>query len=291
MTVAKRSKALAERKQEVRLTVRTTTGTVDVTDAMATLPEKQRSDIADAMIALNNRNPPQVTLEQTERGFSYGMKGESEATRTLAHVQLLNALGTGSTAFVDTALASLIQLWEANGGATEKQYNAALAVLNSEQPKTELEAMLLVQMIAANESAMRCAAMIGKSDMFNQAQGFGNLTNKFMRTFSAQAEALTKLRRGGEQVVRHVYVQEGGQAVFAGTINQNKGGGENAEVDGQPFGAFPIAHGPPLPGQNAEGDGMSVSSDAKRAVSHPRREKSGSPEGKPKRVQARPKVG
>ena len=41
------------------------------------------------------------------------------------------------------------------------------------------------------------------------------LANKFMRTFTAQIDALSRLRRGGEQIVKHVYVGEGGQAVFA----------------------------------------------------------------------------
>lgn len=40
-----------------------------------------------------------------------------------------------------------------------------------------------------------------------------------MRSFALHAEALAKLRRGGEQVFRHVHVNEGGQAVIAGTVN------------------------------------------------------------------------
>ena len=49
------------------------------------------------------------------------------------------------------------------------------------------------------------------------------MANKFMRTFTSQVEALAKLRRGGEQIVKHVYVQEGGQAVIAGTVNTGGG--------------------------------------------------------------------
>ena len=78
--------------------------------------------------------------------------------------------------------------------------------------------------------------MIGKSDMFPHAMGFGQLANKFMRTFTAQSEALAKLRRGGEQIVKYIHVHEGGQAVVAGTINQNRGS-RNLESGEQPYGA------------------------------------------------------
>jgi hypothetical protein len=46
----------------------------------------------------------------------------------------------------------------------------------------------------------------------------GNLAVKLLRTYTAQVEALAKLRRGGEQTVRveHVHVHAGGQAVGAG---------------------------------------------------------------------------
>ena len=38
---------------------------------------------------------------------------------------------------------------------------------------------------------------------------------KLMRTYTAQVEALARLRRGGEQrvIVQHVNVNEGGQAI------------------------------------------------------------------------------
>src|SRR3546814_18977050 len=57
----------------------------------------------------------------------------------------------------------------------------------------------------------------------------GNLSVKLMRTFTAQIEALTKLRRGGEQVVRHIHVDNsGGQAVITETVQT--GGSRNGKV-------------------------------------------------------------
>ena len=57
-----------------------------------------------------------------------------------------------------------------------------------------------------------------------QYQAHGNLATKFARTFTAQMEALSKLRRGGEQVVRHIHVGSGAQAVIAETFNAGGSG-------------------------------------------------------------------
>jgi hypothetical protein len=55
----------------------------------------------------------------------------------------------------------------------------------------------------------------------------GNLTNKFMRTYTMQVEALARKRRkGGEQnvTVKHVQVHAGGQAVV-GNVSHRAGRG------------------------------------------------------------------
>jgi hypothetical protein len=67
-----------------------------------------------------------------------------------------------------------------------------------------------------------------------QLDACGGMAVKLLRTFTAQAEALAKLRRGGEQTVRveHVHVHPGGQAVV-GNVNHREGGGHNGS-SGQP---------------------------------------------------------
>jgi len=49
------------------------------------------------------------------------------------------------------------------------------------------------------------------------------MANKFLRTFTTQMEALSRLRRGGKQIVEHVHINAGGQAVIAGTVNTGGG--------------------------------------------------------------------
>jgi hypothetical protein len=181
------------------------------------------------------------------------------------------AFASMSQSFIDTVMGELMTIWEGSGGVSEKNYNAAIAVIEGAQPQNEIEAMLVVQMIAANEAALRATAMLGKCDWFPQSMGFGNLANKFMRTFTAQAEAMAKIRRGGEQVVKYVHVHEGGQAVVAGTINQT-GGSRNNETDEQPYGAQATAPGAALPSPDPARDGVPVPGNAERQMSPARRE-------------------
>jgi hypothetical protein len=54
----------------------------------------------------------------------------------------------------------------------------------------------------------------------------GNLTTKFMRTYTMQVEALARKRRKGQQniTVKHVHVYAGGQAVV-GAVSHRGGRG------------------------------------------------------------------
>jgi hypothetical protein len=199
------------------------------------------------------------------RKWTNSYQGDDQ-DQLVGQLRMHAAFGSMSQPFIDTMLAELMTIWDANGGISEKSYNAAIAVLDGARPQNEIEAMLVVQMIAANEAALRATSMVGKCDWFPQSMGFGSLANKFMRTFTAQAEALAKLRRGGEQVVKYVHVHEGGQAVVAGTINQN-GGRQNLESPEQPYGAEATAPCAALPSPDSKGNGVPVSGNAERQMS------------------------
>ena len=177
-----------------------------------------------------------VKVERTESGFkTIAAKGGVEETLP---IQLADAMGTTSPYFSDAMLNNIATFIAScnNQGITSTDVSAALAVLDGMKPENEVEAMLLVQMYATNESAMRALGMIGKSDWIDNAAMFGNLANKLLRTYTAQIEALAKLRRKGEQTVKVVHVYPGGQAVVADTFNAsagNMGGGVNEKTDEQ----------------------------------------------------------
>jgi hypothetical protein len=83
----------------------------------------------------------------------------------------------------------------------------------------------------------------------------------------ATIESLDRLVRGGEQVVRHIHVDNrGGQAMIAETINT--GGNENGKAVGQPYAIESGAPslGQPLRSAHPEREAVPVAGDAERTV-------------------------
>jgi hypothetical protein len=93
-----------------------------------------------------------------------------------------------------------------------------------------LAAHMAVTNIALLELVARTRGSIAnhryESDGIKRLDVLGNLTNKFMRTYTMQLEALARKRRKGEQNIRveHVHVHAGGRAIV-GNVS-HRGGGE-----------------------------------------------------------------
>ena len=85
------------------------------------------------------------------------------------------------------------------------------------------KAMLAVQMASVHNVAMLMLSRAKHASTIEAMQEYGTLATKMLRAYTAQIEALAKLRRGGEQkvIVEHVHVYPGGQAIV-GTV---EGGG------------------------------------------------------------------
>ncbi len=94
----------------------------------------------------------------------------------------------------------------------------------------------------------------------------------------ATLEALARIHQPREQVVRHVHVNQGGQAVVADHVHlQGPGGGNAAIADQSDAQRAPVAT---LLGQDPLGDGVPIASrQGSEAMSHARREESRSTEG------------
>jgi hypothetical protein len=215
----------------------------------------------------------EVDLEKT----ATGLKAESPHANTLMHqLHLSDTLGTASNYFVSSALGDLEWMTRertSERGDSSNKLNAALALIDAIRPQNELEGTLAQQM--AGIHALTCE-MLGRAkttDRTDHIQLYGNLAIKLARTYTAQIEALSKMRRGGEQVVRHIHVDNrGGQAVIAETVNNGgMGNGNNAE---QSYGTDAVASiGSAMLGENATGNTVPIASDEReKAVSHSRRD-------------------
>ena len=191
----------------------------------------------------------------------------------------------GHTALLSAALGSRSEEWTRVGinhlittthptsmtGVDEAKLNAALAFMTDIAPRNTVEAALGMQMLATHETAMEMMRRARNADFLPQMEAYGNLATKLTRTFTTQMEALAKLRRGGEQTVKHVYVNEGGQAVFAGTINQGGVDGKSAEQC-HAAGATPRCAA--LRSPDEERKGVPLPLDGERAMSYARRDQS-----------------
>jgi hypothetical protein len=157
----------------------------------------------------------------------------------------------------------------------ESRYNAALSFIESMEPQNQAEALLLVQMYVTHDAAVRALSQIGSAEWVPQVQTFGSLATKLLRASQGQMETLTRMRRGGEQVVRHVHVDNrGGQAVLA--ENVHTGVQRNAKIEDQSHAAGAAGIGRALLGQDPFGNGVPVRrSERAQAVPYARGDESG----------------
>jgi hypothetical protein len=118
-------------------------------------------------------------------------------------------------------------------GAKERDLSKLLPVLKTlllnSRPRTPVEAMLLTQMMTAQEMASRLAVKALHADDAEASASYSNRAERFMNLFTRQAECLQKLKGlSGQQkvVVEHLNVIEGGKAVVGQVINKREDGHE-----------------------------------------------------------------
>ena len=102
-------------------------------------------------------------------------------------------------------------------------------------------------------------ALVNVSKNMDASERYMRLALKAQANSRATLEALAKLHQPREQTVRHVHVNEGGQAVIADQFHNHTGGKENGQSAEQPHAQSP--RGPALPGPDPLGNGVSISGD------------------------------
>jgi hypothetical protein len=166
--------------------------------------------------------------------------------------------------------------------------NAALAVIAGVRPKDEIEAMLAAHMAVTNIALLELAARTREAIAGHPYEGngikrldvLGGLTNRFMRTFTMQVEALARKRRKGDQNIRvkHVHVYAGGQAVV-GNVSHRGGRGyrkneqRGYERDQEKPTTRAISNSPAVRSADQERQTLPVAGNEKGALSIARRRK------------------
>jgi hypothetical protein len=198
------------------------------------LGEKGKADMIRLMRHFEHAaSPPRIQVQQLDDGKKE-IGAPDDANFTLNAMRMVQTLGTNSDAFTNDRLSDLINYYSANNrnGATSENLSAALAFIHGGNPTDPVQSSLLVQMNCTHDAALRALAMVGMADFVPQVQLFGNLAAKLLNAYARQAEVLAKLQRGGEQVIKHVHIDNrGGQAVV--TEQVVTGGGGTGKVGDQ----------------------------------------------------------
>lgn len=195
-------------------------------------PNAREVAAMDAARAIYAIRPVRVEVQERPKpedgAYSIGPKHLDEKGHSYA---LVGSFATTSESFTTAGLLGLAGLSVADGKVDTDSVNAKLALIGAIDPQNELETALALQMVATHDLSMDLLRRAKYSANRDAMRDFANLATKLSRTFSVQMKTLGDWRRGGEQVVRHVHVYEGGQAVVAETINV---GGANANGLNQP---------------------------------------------------------
>jgi hypothetical protein len=169
--------------------------------------------------------PVRVKLERINCDVAKSLPPDGDHQVWLDRLKV--ALGTASMDFVN---ATLFQLQAAarlpNSGMSEIAVNAALAMIESEQPKGETECALVVQMAAVHAATMAVLGRLGGGHGGDRhVLAAATAASRLSRTFAILVETRRRQLNGGSQVIRieRVDIRDGGQAVI-GNIGQTARG-------------------------------------------------------------------
>jgi hypothetical protein len=203
--------------------------------------EVERAEIEKARKRTKAR-APRIAVHIEDRGTRAPVVYPDHSDDEGHRYRLADAFGTRSLQFVNSMLRGLgnatadhsLNLDFGPANPDQVELNAALAVIDGVRPKDEIEAMLAAHMAVANIVLLELIARTRGAVAGHRYEGngikrldvLGNLTTKFMRTYTMQVEALTKKRRKGQQniKVKHVHVYAGGQAVVGAISHRGERG-------------------------------------------------------------------
>ena len=205
----------------------------------AAVPAKpyEPSEARKATIAAQNTrirekgHPPRVKVEseKTDEGGKRSARViYDHPDQDTWYAVYLQAFGTLSDDLANMLIEQIGASYSApRGPVSPRNINAALAVLHGIQPRDEIEALLVSQMIMTHMNVAQAISRQVATTTVEAHDSYGNMATKMLRTFTAQVEALAKYRGKGQQkvVVEHVHVYPGGQAIVGSNVNRTPGGG------------------------------------------------------------------
>jgi len=157
--------------------------------------------------------------------FSMGGDGVVKVNQHRAE----QALGSSDPHFIEGMVAQIIDAGQSLKVTSHDATAFTASLVAGVKPRDQVEAMLAAQMAAIHNATMKLAARINRTDTIPQYDSASRSLNQLSRTFTAQVDALTRYRSGGQQkmTVEHVHVYEGGQAIVGNVSQDGKRGGNH----------------------------------------------------------------
>ncbi len=136
----------------------------------------------------------------------------------------MSSVGTHSPELAQMLLQQLVSASEINSRQAEDDINGLLAFLQEMHVEDPVEAMLVCQMVACNQQAVKMLQQSRQEMHADSTEQWLKIANRLMALFVKQTEALAKYKRKGHQSmqVEHLYINnDNGQAVI-GSINSSR---------------------------------------------------------------------
>ncbi len=114
--------------------------------------------------------------------------------------------------------------------------NHAAVMLATLKPQDEMEALLLGQLLALQDSGMKCLHQANHQEQFYHEERFFMLASKLFAQTNATMQSLMKYRSRGQQTVQVVHLYNEGQAIVAQNLVQ--GGGLQKKQEIEPLGSL-----------------------------------------------------
>lgn len=212
ISLARRSKSAAKRKN--------------------TLPEPNAEQIQAFEVArdrVRSRGPRLSTTFESRSDGNIGHIGPPHSDQQGWYARLQDVFGTNGSDFPIAQLNHILSFSRDSSGSYDQvKTNALVAAVEAVRAEDEVQGMLAVQMAVTHELAMQVLRRAARAEQIPQFDSAANMAVKLMRTYTMQAEALAKLKRGGEQVVKVVHVHPGAQAVVGNVVHARAetGGGD-----------------------------------------------------------------
>lgn len=175
----------------------------------------------DAQIARQTKLALQVALDFTGEDNPPNTIDRDAKERGSLALALAGHIPNGSPLFRTMLASELTGLKESSG---------IIGTMYAIEPRDGVEQVLASQMAKVQSVIQRMYRGFESATDLERMRFYEGAINRLSRTFTSQVEAMRKHRTGGTQTVRHVHVNEGGQAIVADTVSTthvSQGEGEN----------------------------------------------------------------